>query len=372
MDFLLLEERTQLQEILLKNSYLQTTDAATRRALLENCGLKDCCDLPGLDQPLRSFIIILFSELSKTLVQIGSTETLGLVAFLEYISSSPEIIKLKDEEISFIKIIISKWKSSERSYQTQKRKKYIESLLDKARNSSLKEGKIKSSAKVDRSIITNFDLNSLIIKFRRKVKYKGIFTFAIGGDERILEEYIIERLRQELEFFTKRKSESLEIQLHKGNILSYENVQHELINKYGLDSFESFPDISICNDIFIIVWNFDIPKKAFQELAKDFLKSLNTHILPALTRQNRCLILVWANLNKKPLSGFTTLPTPSNFDLPELLSWFSSRLKQEGIPESLIERCLSRLKTQNGHLGGTYREMNAIVRELQGGNKLYG
>lgn len=83
MEFLTLAERSQLQRILINNNYLKSLDANSRRALLNNCDLKPCCNLVDFDKPLAIFIPNLCSELSKANILVDGSNKLGLIAFLE-------------------------------------------------------------------------------------------------------------------------------------------------------------------------------------------------------------------------------------------------------------------------------------------------
>ena len=66
------------------------------------------------------------------------------------------------------------------------------------------------------------------------------------------------------------------------------------------------------------------------------------------------------------------LPTPHQFELTELLPWFRTKMRNVKLEETKIDYYLNRIKNQQGHLIGTYQEMNQIIHELQGGNKFCG
>jgi hypothetical protein len=394
MEFLNPEEKHQLQRILTKSSQLQT--AYERSNLLTFCGLESSCGLIQLDQPSGKFVISLCSTLSKVYITVENSERLGLIVFLEYInqidsslstdeqdfiqhvitqgeqSQASKTIKQPSEQRSFIstQATITTSKASESSAYTQRRNK-INTLM-----ASYKSGQsvqsVQLTVKVDRSIIVNFDLNALIAKFGKSIKYQGAFSFAIGGNAILLQPYIIERIGKELERITERKNQQYNIQLYKAKISNFTDIEYNFLSQCRIESFTNLFDIHIDTNIFIVIWNHEIPKKVMQSSAQSFWAKLCSHLSPLLVSQGRCLVLIWANVDKAPISGFTVLPTPKQFDLSELSVWFRNRLKQEGVAEAQIEDCLNRLNNQGGHLVGTYLEMDRIIRDLQGGYRLYG
>ncbi|MBD2120293.1 hypothetical protein [Trichocoleus sp. FACHB-262] len=115
MEFLVTEEKLQLQQILTKSSYLQTAD--DRRNFLTFCGLENSCELLQLDQSLSKFVISLCSTLSKVHIKSESSERLGLVIFLEYINRIDS--SLSSSEQGFIQHVITQWER----WQTFKSKK---------------------------------------------------------------------------------------------------------------------------------------------------------------------------------------------------------------------------------------------------------
>lgn len=375
VQFLTYPESCELQKLLINNTVLRTSDANFLGALLTNCGLGDFCSLIPLDKPPLQFVIILYQKLSEIHIPVDESQKLGLIIFLEYISQINIISSL--EEKNFINHVITKWEQQQKISPQKTQRNQIANLLAQGRKESPTLAPVQQPIKIDRSIIINYDLEAQMAKFRQQVGYEGAFVFAIGGHDTILEQYIIERLRRELRQKTERQNERLEIRLYRKSILTSKDIAREFLTKY---KFEYFTDLfnAQCNtDIVLIIWNYDIPAKSMKLLAETFWIDISSSVLPCLKNQSRCFVIIWANVGKLPLTGltgFTALASPKKFELCDLLPWFRSQLRKEGIDEKLIENYLNRLEKQcgNGDLIGTYQEINQIVHELQGGTRFYG
>jgi len=366
-------ESYRLQKILIKNTDLQASDINYRHALLINCGLEKYCSLIPLDEPTSRFVPILYQKLSEIYIPFDGSQRLGLIVFLEYLSQLDIIISLEDK--TFIGHVIRKWEQQQSSSQKTQHKK-ITNLLAQGRKASSTLAPVQQPIKVDRGVIINYDLEAQMAKFRQQVGYEGAFVFAIGYRHIIiLEQYIIERLRWELRQKTKRQNEQLEIRLYRKSIATSTDIEREFFSKYKFEDFTELFDTQGNTDIVLIIWNYDIPEKFMKSLAQDFWAKISYSVSPCLKNQSRCLVIVWANVGKRPLPGVmgcTTLPTPKKFKCCDLLPWFRSQLKMEGITEEQIEHYLYRLENQDGELIGTYQEMNQIIHELQGSSRLYG
>jgi hypothetical protein len=375
VQFLTYPEINQLQKILINNTLLQTSDVDFRNALLTNCGLGTYCSLIPLDKPPFQFVIILCQKLSEVHITVDASQRLGLIVFLEYISQID--ISLASDEKSFLNHVITKWEQQQNFSPQKTQRNQIANLLAQGRKESPTVAPVQQPIKVDRGVIINYDLEAQMAKFRQQVGYEGAFVFAVGGHDTILEQYIIERLRRELRQKTERQNERLEIRLYRKSILTSTDIKSEFLNKYNFEYFTDLFNAQGNTDIVLIIWNYDIPDKFMKSLAEDFWADITFSVSPCLKNQSRCLVIVWANVGKRPLTGLTgltALPSPKKFELCDLLPWFRSQLRMEGIEEDLIDYYLDRLEKQcgNGDLIGTYQEINQIVQELQGGTRFYG
>jgi len=107
MEFLTIEEKAQLKQILVKSSQLQTPD--DRQHFLTICGLEEYCGSIQLDKPLEKFVMSSLATLSKVYIQLNDTSRLGLLVFLEHINQFDN--RLAETEHKFIKHVINKWYS---------------------------------------------------------------------------------------------------------------------------------------------------------------------------------------------------------------------------------------------------------------------
>lgn len=373
MEFITYPEFRELQNILINNTILQTYDGDDYSTLLTNCGLgKYCSRISLLNKPSPSirFIPSFCKTLSEVHIIFEASERLGLIVFLEHIMQLEFPFSHQEKEL--ISHIIKKWDKWQSTNNQKPQKKQFNDMLAQGRQESPINSVVQSPIKVDRTIIVNYDLEQQMSRFRTQVQYQGAFVFTVGGNVTILEEYIIERIKQELKQKTERQTEPHTIKLYQQSILTSKDIEQNFIKQKQLERFtDLFNEHN--TDILLIVWNYDIPPKRIKPLAKSFWEEITTPILPLLKKQNRCFIMVWANVGKSPLNGcdFTVLPTPDKFEMCELLPWFHNQLKIKGVGEDSIEHYLNRLKNQCGHLLGTYQEINQIIRELKGSFRLY-
>ena len=80
----------------------------------------------------------------------------------------------------------------------------LRQLISEKRQQNHERQTSKTPIKINNNIIVRYDLYDLVSKFTTALDYQGVFAFNIGGDERILKHYIIERIIEELERKTQR------------------------------------------------------------------------------------------------------------------------------------------------------------------------
>ena len=107
MEFLNLQEKAQLQQILTNRTLLRTADADLRSAVLSNCGLGKYSVLLPLDATSFQFVVSLCAKLSEVYITVEHSERLGLIVFLEYLSQIDLNLSAEDKE--FIEYVIAKW-----------------------------------------------------------------------------------------------------------------------------------------------------------------------------------------------------------------------------------------------------------------------
>jgi DNA polymerase III delta prime subunit len=111
MQFLTKDEIIQLQQLLTTKTLLKTADVDFRSALLINCGLGNFLSLLPLDKPTLQFVVVLCHKLSEVYIPVGTSDRLGLIVFLEYLSQIDQSLTLADKE--FIKCVVNRWEQWE-------------------------------------------------------------------------------------------------------------------------------------------------------------------------------------------------------------------------------------------------------------------
>jgi len=365
MYFLTFEERIKLHGILTDRTLLGVADAITVINLLKNSELLSVCR--GFNAHVVPAVRVsnLCAILSDVYVTVGTSQLLGLVAFLKYLS--PIDPYLSDDDRDFIEHVVAKWERS-RDSDVQKRRSQISYMLAQARQAQPQPVPASQRVKIDRGIIVYFNLEALISEFHQRLGYEGAFAFAVGGPSTLLEHYVIERILLELRNKTQRPYKRIDLRLYRDDISAGARaIEDKLVVSQNCGQLcDLFADDSSV-DILLIVWNYDVPKREMSLVAASFWDRASAQILPLLQDKGCCFVAIWANVGGDPLDKFIVLPVPSRFDVPSLKQWFRGRLKQLGLEDDVINHYINRLESQHGHLIGTYHEMDQIVRELQGG-----
>jgi hypothetical protein len=371
MQFLTVYESIKLVQTLSASTLLQTAGADDRWSLLALCDLDRHCKNIVLDAPIEAFVRNLCIHLSKVYVSDGSSEKPGIIVFLECISLMDNT--LSSDAKQFFDHVIQKWKRCTSSDQKRQRTD-IAQLLAQAERQQIPSVRTQKKVKIDKNIIISYNLETEMYTFRKELGYEGAFAFSIGGDITILEHYILERMMRELEAKTGRPHIKFTIRLYPNDILSTMSViEHKLmannICENLSDLFSANPDV----DIVLIIWNYKIPLIAMKPVARAFWNEVTTNISPYLEKQGRCFVVIWSNVGtgRHVLDEVITISTPLEFVVTDLLPWFRGQLKQLEIEDDVIEQYLHQLKNQQGHLIGTYQEMQGIIKELKGGVTLY-
>jgi Effector-associated domain 1 len=244
------------------------------------------------------------------------------------------------------------------------------SLLQKGRQ-NLRPDSPEVSVKLDSDMIINFDLREMIIKFQGKFKQtSGVFAFSVDGDYTILKQYILERIKRELKHITKRPNEMKYVSLNWKKVSHHQDIEKHFLEKYTCECLTNLFDEHDDSDILLIVWNRNNRAKNMKILAQSFWTEVIEPIQVIAKKQNRCIVLIWANEVQKPsrssLNGFTLLPTPDILDCDELENYFRSQLRNK-VEEANINRYLENLNYHEGDVVNTYREWNEIMGQLHYG-----
>lgn len=249
-------------------------------------------------------------------------------------------------------------------------------IMSEKRQQNHEKPTSKTGIRINNDIIVKYDLDELVYKFRKALDYQGVFAFNIREDYKILKNYIIKRILQELEEKTQRKCRrSIDITLNPDQ--SIESIDKYLkiyknINKIT----DLLIDISPL-DVVLIIWTYNIiDKHKLNSMIDNFLQQIKTKCDSFLENKSQCLIILFANVNaksymqesismEKSINDCITLDLPQKFDINKLCQWFRGLLQQSNTPEHEINMYLERLKSAPYDLLPIYNTLEGIIDELR-------
>ena len=290
-----------------------------------------------------------------------------LESFLQYLQN-----KLDSDERLTIKGYIEKLKRS-----PTKKPADFSQLISEKRQQNHERLTSKTPITIDDDIIVKYDLDELVYKFRKALDYQGVFAFNIREDYKILKNYIIERILQELEEKTQREYRRPPIDIILNPDQSIESIDNYLqiykdINKITDLLIDIFP-----LDVVLIIWTYNImDKHKLNSMIDNFLQQIKTKCDSFLENKSQCLIILFANVNaksymqesismEKSINDCITLDLPQKFDINKLCQWFRGLLQQSNTPEHEINMYLERLKSAPYDLLPIYNTLEGIIDELR-------
>jgi hypothetical protein len=229
---------------------------------------------------------------------------------------------------------------------------------------------------VDRTLITDYNLESLVQVFSDTLvsgctseeDYEGAFCFLIRGPDRILDEYVIERLLKTLGETTGRENTKHRVWLHAGNFTQgLKAIKAQLGIDYFRQLCEGGDDIQM--DVVLVIANRGIPSDTFLKLAASFWGEIEMQISNNLSHPSRCFIVLWADDSPELLEQqvFKELPVPRQFELRKLRLWLKVELKRHRVDESWILSLIHKIECHGGELYCTYQTLQDELG-LLGGN----
>lgn len=369
MRFLETDETSFLHSILV--GHFLITHETARSDLLINCGLASLLNaLSSLGDSPAHFVNELCARLSQAHTLAEPLGQPGLVALLNYLSLPPYDVDLSPEEKRFldrVKQKCLKWYAS----QIQTQFPTVDQPLTRESQDVQLQHSVRPQRIIDREqLFINYNLYSLMAEFANQMNYGKAAAFSVAGDLSILRGYIIERMSQELKRRVPGPQILLDISIDADDMAECENIFVKKIMSRNrcnrlIDLFEKHPKMHIM----LVIWCYAIPHEQIGIAASHLRKEVEENVLPLLQAQNRCFVLILANVDVegKPyqLDEFTTLQTPRKFDMTDLLPWMRGSLENLNLELSDIEYCIERLKDQRGDIVRTYHEMEYMVSYLQ-------
>lgn len=360
MSNLSIDERIKLEEILTGyfNGLQQPGEGL--KALINISGVQ--IDITTIDYklPVKELVTNFYSLILK--------KPEDLESFLIYLQN-----KLDPDKRLTIKGYIEKLKPKR---SPTKKTANFRQLISEKRQQNHERPTSKTDIRINNDIIVKYDLDELVYKFRKALDYQGVFAFNIREDYKILKNYIIKRILQELEEKTQRKCRRpIDIILNPDQ--SIESIDNYLkiyknINKIT-DLLIDIPPL----DVVLIIWTYNIiDKHKLNSMIDNFLQQIKTKCDSFLENKSQCLIILFANVNaksymqesismEKSINDCITLDLPQKFDINKLCQWFRGLLQQSNTPEHEINMYLERLKSAPYDLLPIYNTLEGIIDELQ-------
>lgn len=364
MQFLEADEVSFLHSILA--DHMLITSETARSDMLINCGLASLLNsLASLSGSAVLFVNELCARLSQEHMIAQPSGQPALVALLTYLSLSPYDSDLTPPEKRFLEHVKQKclrWHAS----QMQQQEITAQQLAQEHQH---EQPRLTASI-TRKQLIVIYDLHALVAELASRVNYGKAAAFTVGGDFSLLRGYVIERLRQHLQESLPGTYANLEISFDAHDIApGSDALLNKVIIRNGCktlaDLFDKYPGMHML----LVVWCYAIPTAQMEIVSSHFWKSVEESVAPLLEAQNRCFVLIFANVEAggKPyqIGKFTALPVPSEFDVSNLSRWLQGRLEHLAIEQSDIAYCLERLKDHHGDVTRTYHELEYIVSYLQ-------
>jgi hypothetical protein len=364
MQFLEADEVSFLHSILA--GHMLIASEAARSDMLINCGLASLLNsLASLSGSAVLFVNELCARLSSVQMTAKPSGQPALIALLSYLSLPPYDSDLSPAEKRFLEQVKQKclrWHAEQVQQQAVEQQRLTQE--------SQHEQPLSFDSITREQLIVSYDLHALVAEFASRVNYGKAAAFTIGGDFSLLRGYVIERMRRHLQENIPGTYTNLEISFDARDITAGGDA---LLNKVIIrneskslaDLLNKYPG----KHMLLVVWCYAVSAEQIAVAASYFWKSVEENVAPLLEAQNRCFVLILANVEAGgkfyQIDKFTPLSIPSEFDVSDLSRWLRGRLEYLSIEQSDIAHCLERLKDHHGDVTRTYHELEYIVAHLQ-------
>ena len=291
-----------------------------------------------------------------------------LVKIIFYIIKQPQQrYNLEDEQINLLDRILDIGKERINLFKPKKEK--YRTLLDQERQEQTEKLTLTTNNKIDKRIIVKYDLEDLEDTLKKKLAFKGTFAFSVSSPDRnILNDYIIARILDFWKDKTGRAFYKKDICISDNSSTILEDIEKELKESKTCNDILELVQNKAKLNIFIVLWNYILPPAILESKISSLFEVLEKSCLDYIEKHRQCLVFILADTNYAHNAiGFIPIKTPNEFALDGqsgLLEWFSNELSNRNFIESEIDYCVGKLKSQRGHLIGTYQILQLIVDEL--------
>jgi hypothetical protein len=250
--------------------------------------------------------------------------------------------------------------------------------------------------RVEKGRIINYDFVPLVNKLNEVLDCfgkEGALAFKIRLENtKILEEYVIPRIKQELKSKIVRINpcewEEQKILIDQLDLKACGDRKEQLIENVFIDSYKEYHQLTDWlndskSDLLLIVNNSHISDTIqIEEIAEQCWQTIHTKISPLLINKSRCFVTIFAhsfpgitpyiNDSNDELDKHKIIPLPlKKLKVDNLEKWFRDEFHEWGLREEKehdhqrIEEYLKRIKEPCGDVSKTFEEIQKICWELQ-------
>jgi hypothetical protein len=354
----------------------------SRRGYLELLGLKHLADEVGTSGPPRQYFNKLYPNLVRERTSTGDRQP-ALIALLQKVINDGEY--KEDDDRERFEDTIARY----RRWQVQlghdgapdralplgsaHTRQSADELAARRRASSAARPR-KRRYKIDAdAVLIEFDLREQLAFLTTHLPDEGLFVISTAGERMMVQSYVLKRIFQYLKLEHKREIEEHEVVLFNNDLVGVEvtEVVYCLIQRYlaspRLADLLGSPPV----DIFLTIWNQDVPLSVLEQVALGFLGRARREIEKEIQKTSRIFIILWANVVEPPLKAVPGLPRYDAVTTENVLIWFRRCLSLAKVAPEDIELSLTKLKDRlernRGAPPGIYQAMRSVISELREG-----
>ena len=224
-----------------------------------------------------------------------------------------------------------------------------------------------------RELVIKYDLEPVIQAFKAPLVHGKAFGFFIAGEELILRNYVIERLKYE--FQEAIQGEHIEVSID----LDDEDLAYCPIQSLIEEKIKSTKNVANVREmvkkhsrehVILTIWNDNLPLLTVQEALTAFWQNVISSISTYLHQKNLCFVIILAHLpsGNQPcnMDKFTSLHLPPVDVKGHLCPAMQRDLFNLGVPKHLIDKYLKQLQDIHDDRVRMFRRLENIASSLQG------
>jgi hypothetical protein len=300
-------------------------------------------------------------QLVKWVIRYGQLAVLVDAAFHE-IPGNPKLLRFRHEV----------WEG-QRTPAAAGAKDETRAALNAARAQAIppaSHGAPKSIDCIDRSALIKFDLLEQETFIRKHLPERaGAVAFALGGHRTMLNDYLVERIHQDIARNGPRIKRKDAYLVARG-LPTLGNGQSPITPVIAracgcvrvADLFDQ-PQL----DVLLVIWNYDIPLTEMKRMATAFWDEQAAQVACSMEGYRRRLIALWVNSDKAPLDAFLRIPKIKPFDVKKVTDHVQNQLECAGVDAERIGYYVTALEGLGGTLPKSFELMQQIIEEVAGG-----